>query len=53
MSDEKSIDPKKLNSMKMKILMAERENLRTKDKTTDAMVEYIRKIIVSEAKKGF
>lgn len=31
MSNEKGIDPKKLNAMKMKILKAEQENLRTKD----------------------
>lgn len=53
MSNEKGIDTKKLNAMKMKILKAEQDNLRIKDKTTDAMVESIRKIIVSEAKKGF
>lgn len=53
MSNEKGIDTKKLNAMKIKILKAEQENLRTKDKTTDAMVEHIRKIIASEAKKGF
>lgn len=53
MSNEKGIDPKRLNAMKMKILKAEQENLRTKDKTTDAMVEHIRKIIATEAKKGF
>lgn len=53
MSNEKGIDPKKLNAMKMKILKAEQENLRTKEKTTDAMVEQIRKIIATEAKKGF
>ncbi len=53
MSNERGIDPKKLNAMKMKILKAEQDNLRTKDKTTDAMVEHIRKIIASEAKKGF
>lgn len=53
MSNEKGIDPKKLNAMKVKILKAEQENLRTKDKTSDAMVEHIRKIIASEAKKGF
>lgn len=53
MSNENGIDPKKLNAMKIKILKAEQENLRTKDKTTDAMVECIRKIIVSEAKKDF
>ena len=53
MSNKKGIDPKKLNAMKIKILKAEQENLRTKDKTTDTMVEHIRKIIASEAKKGF
>ena len=53
MSNEKGIDPKKLNAMKMKILKAEQENLRTKDKTTDQMVDHIRKIITTEAKKGF
>lgn len=51
MSNEKGIDPKKLNAMK--ILKAEQENLRTKDKTTDQMVDHIRKIITTEAKKGF
>lgn len=53
MSNEKGIDPKKLNAMKIKILKAEQENLRTKDKTTDQMVDHIRKIITTEAKKGF
>ncbi len=54
MSNETSgIDPKKLNAMKVKILRAEQENLKTREKTTDAMVEQIRKIIASEAKKGF
>ena len=53
MSNENGIDPKKLNAMKIKILKAEQENLRTKDKTTDEMVEHIRRIIASEAKKGF
>ena len=53
MSNEKGIDPKKLKAMKIRILKGEEENLRTKDKTTDAMVEHIRKIIASEAKKGF
>lgn len=53
MSNEKGIDLKKLNAMKMKILKAEQENLRTKDKTTEEMVDHIRRIIASEAKKGF
>ena len=53
MSNENGIDPKKLNAMKIKILKAEQDNLRTKDKTTDEIVEHIRRIITSEAKKGF
>ena len=53
MSNDKSIDPKKLNEMKVKILGAEQVNLRKREKSTDEMVEYIRKIIVSVAKKGF
>ena len=53
MSNENGIDPKKLNEMKVKILRAEQANLRTREKTTDEMVENIRKIITSVAKKGF
>ncbi|MCD8008418.1 MAG: hypothetical protein LUF68_05720 [Clostridiales bacterium] len=53
MSSEAGIDTKRLNAMKMKILKAEQDNLRTKERTTDAMVELIRKIITTEAKKGF
>lgn len=53
MSNENGIDPKKLNEMKVKILRAEQANLRTREKTTDEMVDYIRKIIASVAKKGF
>lgn len=51
MSNENGIDPKKLNEMKVKILRAEQANLRTREKTTDEMVEHIRKIIASVAKK--
>ena len=41
---------KKLNVMKVKILEAERENLKTR-KTNDQMVELIRRIIKDESKK--
>ena len=47
------LNEKKLNSMKVKILKAEQENLKTHDKTTDAMVETIRRIITEEAKKNY
>ena len=53
MSNENGTDPKKLHEMKVKILRAEQANLRTREKTTDEMVEHIRKIITSVAKKGF
>ena len=44
---------KKLNAMKAKILKAEKENLKTREKTNDQMVELIRTIIKSEAKKNY
>lgn len=53
MSNECGIDSKKLNEMKVRILKAEQNNLKTREKTTDEMVDCIRKIIASVAKKGF
>ena len=53
MSNERNIDPRKLNVMKVKILRAEQENLRTREKTSEQMVDHIRKIIAHEAKKSF
>ena len=53
MSNESKIDPKKLNAMKVKILRAEQENLKTREKTSEQMADYIRKIIAHEAKKSF
>lgn len=44
---------KKLNAMKVKILKAEQENLKTREKTNDQMVEQIRQIIQNEAKKNY
>lgn len=44
---------KKLNAMKVKILKAERENLKTREKTNDQMVELIRRIIKDESKKNY
>ncbi|MGL6294751.1 hypothetical protein [Eubacterium aggregans] len=44
---------KKLNAMKVKILKAERENLKTREKTNAQMVELIRRIINNESKKNF
>lgn len=39
--------------MKFKILKAEQENLKTREKTTEQMVETIRRIINDEAKKNY
>lgn len=53
MSNEKGIDRRKLNAMKVKILKAEQDNLRNREKTSEQMAELIRKIITNEARKGF
>lgn len=44
---------KKLNAMKVKILKAERENLKTREKTNEQMVDLIRSIIKNESKKNY
>lgn len=53
MSNEKDINEKKLNAMKYKILKAEQENLKTREKTSDRMIETILKIINEESKKNY
>lgn len=53
MSTEKESREKRLNAMKYKILKAEQENLKTREKTTEQMVETIRRIINDEAKKNY
>ena len=53
MSNEQDVQEKRLNAMKYKILKAEQENLKTREKTTDQMVETIRRIIMEEAKKNY
>lgn len=55
MSDfrQSDLNEKKLNQMKVDILKAEQDNLKTREKPTEAMVEAIRKIIVNEAKKSY
>lgn len=44
---------KKLNTMKVKILKAERQNLKTREKTNDQMVELIRRILKDESRKNY
>lgn len=53
MSNEQDVQEKRLNAMKYKILKAEQENLKTREKTTDQMVETIRRIIMDDAKKNY
>lgn len=53
MSNEQSAQEKRINAMKYKILKAEQENLKTREKTTEQMVETIRRIIMDEAKKNY
>lgn len=53
MSNEQGAREKRLNAMKYKILKAEQENLKTREKPTDQMVEAIRRIINDEAKKNY
>ena len=51
MSNESNIDPKKLQRMTLRILKTEQENLRTRARTKEQMVESIRKTIMQESKK--
>lgn len=51
--ENKIFDEKRLNSMKVNILRLEQENLKTREKTNDEMVETIRKIISDEIKKNY
>lgn len=53
MSKELNVQERRLNAMKYKILRAEQENLKTREKNTDQMVETIRRIISDEAKKNY
>lgn len=47
------LNEKKLNQMKVAILKAEQDNLKTREKPNDEMVDTIRKIIVEEVKKTY
>lgn len=51
--ENKLLDEKSLTAMKVNILELEKENLKTRDKTNDEMVETIRKIISDELKKNY
>jgi len=47
------INEKKLKRMKYEILKAEQENLKTRERANEAMVELIRRIIIDEVKKTY
>lgn len=55
MSDSANIqlDENKLNRMKLAILKAEQENLKTRERGDDAMVDLIRRTIIDEVKKTY
>lgn len=53
MSDGQKLDEKRIQNMTYKILRAEDKNLKTREKTTDQMVEEIRKIITDGVDKNF
>lgn len=52
-SNEAEISTQRLNAMKYKILREEQKNFKTREKSTDEMVETIRRIIMDEAKKSY
>lgn len=47
------IDKKKLEIMKLKIIREEKHNVKTKEKTREAMVEKLRRIIMEEVKTKY
>ena len=52
-SQNAQLNEKKLNRMKYEILKVEEENLKTRERPNEAMVELIRRIITDEAKKTY
>lgn len=47
------LDEKKLNRLKYSILALERDNLKTREKTNEEMIEKIRKLIEEEVNKCY
>ena len=52
-TNDSGLNEKKLNQMKLEILRVEKENLKTREKPTEEMVELIAKIIIRESKKTY
>lgn len=44
--NKENVDSNKLNQLKLKILFEEKRNLRTRRKTKNEMIEYIRRTIM-------
>lgn len=55
MSENQSeqLNEKKINRMKYEILKAEQENLKTRERSNEAMTELLRRIISDEVKKTY
>lgn len=51
--DDFDIDKKKLEIIKLKIIREEKQNVKTKDKSKDAMVEKLKGIIIEEVKAKY
>lgn len=47
------VDSRKINRLKIEILKIEKDNMKTKEKTFDSMVDSIKKIIMEEVNKIF
>lgn len=51
--DNIEIDKKRLEIMKLKIIREEKQNVKTKDKRRDEMVDKLREIIIEEVKTKY
>ena len=51
--EQGDLNEKKLNQMKVAILKAEQDNLKTRERPNEEMVDFLRKIIVEEVKKAY
>lgn len=47
------IDKKKLEIMKIRIIREEKQNVKTKEKAKEGMIEELRKIIIEEVNKRY
>lgn len=52
-NNESEIDEKKLNRMKTRVLLVEKNNISTNARTDSQMIDVIKQIIIEEAKKCY